>query len=160
MVVLVVVTVVVVVSLLCSSRWSNCPRHIVAGSSSHFCHRCVTRGGTSSHLPTCPVHCAEELVSSTNELWLMPCCGWLSGWGSGDDMENLCSQWKLRKKNRKKLTNWVREPECKAMRAWLMMSVWVKNWSRLARHEREKKRYSTCLGYRTGPAMETASHSE
>ena len=38
-------------------------------------------------------------------------------------MENLCSQWKLRKKKRKKLTDWVREPECEAMQAWLAMSV-------------------------------------
>ena len=38
-------------------------------------------------------------------------------------MENLCSQQKSRKKKRKKLTDWVGEPECEVMRAWLAMSV-------------------------------------
>ena len=78
-VVLVVVAVVVVVSLLCSSRRHDRPRRVVAGSLSRFCHWRVTRGGTSSHSPACPVRCAEELALLTDELSLMPRRGWLGG---------------------------------------------------------------------------------
>ena len=74
-----VAVVVVVVSSSCSSRRRDRPRRVVVGSSSHFRHQHVTRGGTSSRSPARPVHCAEELASSTDELWLTPRRGWLGG---------------------------------------------------------------------------------